>query len=115
MFANRFPIRPIIKMIHSDGTRSLAIDFHLTSVQSQRRSDTEHARKAKRGMTPAGSAYCYRSRRLSLTDLSRGLRRYSIKRRFPVLISTVAAIPGERFTCLPSTSMVERSMLTLVG
>src|SRR6188508_850513 len=57
----------------------------------------------------------YRSRRLSFTDLRRGLRRYSISRRFPVLISTVTAMPGERFTCLPSTWIVERSILILVG
>jgi hypothetical protein len=57
----------------------------------------------------------HRSLRLSLTDFSKGLRRYSITRRWPVLISTVTAMPGDRLTCLPSIWMVDRSMLTRVG
>ena len=57
----------------------------------------------------------YLSLMLSLIDFSNGLRRYSITRRWPVLISTVTAMPGDRLTCLPSTRMVDRSMLTRVG
>jgi len=57
----------------------------------------------------------YLSRKLSCTDFSNGLSRYSMTRRLPVLISTVTAIPGERGTCLPSTWIVARSILTRVG
>jgi len=53
----------------------------------------------------------YRSRRLSFTDFSSGLNRYSMIRRCPVLISTVTAMPGERWAGLPCTSIVARSML----
>ena len=45
----------------------------------------------------------YRSRKLSLECCRRGVRKYSITRRLPVLISTVTAIPGVRSTILFST------------
>ena len=57
----------------------------------------------------------YRSLMLSFTDFSSGLSRYSMMRRWLVLISTVTAIPGDSLTCFPSTWMVARSMLTRVG
>lgn len=48
----------------------------------------------------------HRSRRLSSWYSCKGASRYSIRRRLPVLISTVTAMPGVRFTCLSPAGMV---------
>lgn len=54
----------------------------------------------------------HRSRMLSWTLLNSGLKRYSMMRRWPVLTSTVTAMPGESRTNLSPTCITERSTLT---
>ena len=69
--------------------------------------DTGNGWRCYAGFPAEGDRYL--SRRLSLACWIRGLKKYSITRRFPVLISTVTAMPEARFTVLPSACIVARS------
>jgi Ser/Thr protein kinase RdoA (MazF antagonist) len=56
----------------------------------------------------------HRSRNASSARVASGVKKYSMMRRVPVLISTVTAIPGVSCTILPSMSIVLRSSATRV-